>query len=111
MILVLNQLLFITHEIYKSFDNGYEVRGVFLGISKAFHKVRNNGLFFKLKQNGVSSILLNLTIDFLDTRKQRVVLDGQYSSWASVKVRVPQGSILGPLFFLIFINDLSDNLV
>ena len=54
---------------------------------------------------------MNLIIDFLDARKQRVVLNGQYSLWASVKAGVLQGSILGPLFFLIFINDLSDNLV
>ena len=54
---------------------------------------------------------MNSKIDFLDARKQRVALDGQYSSWASVKAGVPQNSILVPLFFLIFINDLSDNLL
>ena len=99
------------HEIYKSFDDGYEVRGVFLDISRAFDKVWHNGLIYKLKQNGVRGDLFNLVIDFLDARKQRVVLNGQYSSWASVKAGVSQGSILCPLFFLIFINDLSDNLV
>ena len=54
---------------------------------------------------------MNLIIDFSDPRKQRVVLNGQYSSWESVTAGVPQGSVLGPLFFLIFINDVSDNLI
>ena len=54
---------------------------------------------------------MNLIIDFLDARKQRVIWNGQYSSWVSVKAGIPQGSILVPLFSLIFINDLSDNLV
>ena len=75
----INQLLSITHEIYKSFDDGYEVRGVFLDISKAFDKVWRNGLIYKLKQNRVSGDLLNLIIDFLDARKQRLALNGQYS--------------------------------
>ena len=100
----INQLLSITHEIYKSFDDGYEVRGVFLDTSKAFDKVWHNGLIYKLKQNGVSGDLMNLIIDFLEARKQRIILNGQYSSWESVKTGVPQRSILGPLFFLIFIN-------
>ena len=54
----INQLLSITHNIYKSFDDGYEVRGVFLDISKAFDKVWHNGLIFKLQENGISSNLL-----------------------------------------------------
>ena len=68
-----NQLLAITHEIYKSFDEGFEVRGVFLDISKAFDKIWHEGLLLKLNQNGISGNLLKLLRDFLSFRKQRVV--------------------------------------
>ena len=91
----------ITHEIYKSIDDGYELRGVFLDISKAFDKVWHKGHIYKLKQNGISRKSLNLIIDFLSNRKQRVVLNGKYSSWTNIEAGVPQGSILGSLFFLI----------
>ena len=56
----INQLISITHEIYESLDAGLEVRSVFLDISKAFDKVRHEGVFFKLSQNGTSGNLLKL---------------------------------------------------
>ena len=59
-----------------------------------------------LKQNGISGNLLNVITDFLYHRKQRVVLNGQHSSWTNVEAGVLQGCILGLLFFLIYINDL-----
>ena len=107
----INQLLSVTHDIYQSSDNGFEVRVVFLDISKAFDKVWHKGLIYKLKQNGVAGNLLNTLTDVLKDRKQRVVLNGQNSIWVSVEAGVPQGSILGPLLFLIYINELCGNLV
>ena len=83
---------------------------MFLNISKAFDKVWHNGLIFKLYRNGISEDVINILRDFLRNRKQRVVLNGQCSSWADVNTGVSQGSILGPQFFLIYIKDLSDSL-
>ena len=73
----INQLLSITHDIYQSFDDGFEVRGVFLDISTTFDKVWHKGLTYKLKKNGVAGNFLNTLADFLKDRKQRVVLYGQ----------------------------------
>ena len=64
----INQLLSIMHEIYKSFDDGWEVRGVYLDISKAFDKVWHEGLLLKLKLNGISRNWLKLMEDFLANR-------------------------------------------
>ena len=105
-----NQLLSITHQIFKSPDNGHEVRSVFLHMSKAFDKVSHKGLTFKLKQNGISGNLLSTLTDFLALRKQRMVLNGQLSSWSNIESGVPQGSILDLLLFLIYVNDLSEGL-
>ena len=73
----INQLLSITHDIYKSLDDGSKVKGEFLDISKAFNKVWHEGLIYKLKQNGISGKLLNIIKYFLDSRNQRVVLNGK----------------------------------
>ena len=77
------------------------MRGVFVDISKPFKKVWHNGLIYKLQQNGISGELLNILVDFLNNRKQRVVLNGRTSNWIDVKAGEPQASIMGPLHFLI----------
>ena len=76
----INQLLFITHEIFQSFDEGFEVRSVFLDISKTSDKVWHKGLIFKLSPNDISGNLIDILSYFLSDRKQRVVLNGQKSA-------------------------------
>ena len=97
------------NEIHASFDsrNSLEVRSVFLDISKAFDKVWHEGLIFKLKQNGVAG---NFIINYLSGRRQRVVINGRSSEYFQVESGVLQGSVLGPLLFLIYINDLENGI-
>ena len=92
------QLLQLVHEEHGSVDE------IFLNFAKAFDKVSHSHLLLKL-HCGIKDQLLEWISDFLTTRIQRVVIDGHSSSWSKVTSGVPQGSILDPLLFLVYIND------
>ena len=96
-----NQLIAITHQIHTAFEKfpSCETRAVFLDISKAIGKVWHEGLLFKLKSSGISGDLLKLIQSFLSGRQHRVVPNGKNSEWHYITAGVPQGSVLGPLFF------------
>ena len=86
-------------------------RAVVLDISKAFDRVWHAGLLHKLKSYGISGQIFGLISSFLSNRRLRVVLDGSSSQEYPVNAGVPQDSILGPTLFLLYINNLPDNVI
>ena len=99
--------MYLLDEIHQALGSTKEVPAVFLDISKAFDKVWHDGLIFKLKQIGVSGSLLTLFQNYLNNRKHRIVLNGFSAVYCNIESGVPRGSVLGPVLFLTYSNDLE----
>ena len=105
----MTQLLSTFHDFARSRNSSVATDAVFLDLAKAFDSVPHERLLIKLYSLGIESKLLDWLRHFKACRKQRVVVRGTFSDWAPVISGTPQGTILGPILFLSYINDIVDS--
>ena len=104
----LTNLLCFLDEMTKWVDDGSSVDVIYLGFQKSFDKVPHQRLILKLKSHGMGNNIINWIEQWLTDRRQRVVVDGEVSSWKSVLSGVSQCSVLGPILCLVYINELEE---